>query len=89
MPRGILCACELCLLECVYCAYKVLATGGLSYPHLGTDGRGHQVLTKLGHSLHPMYPALTPLKGSHPGQQQLAGTYLHIPHAVSLEGMSF
>ena len=53
--------------------YKVLATGGLSYPHLGTDGRGHQVLTKLGHSLHPMYPALTPLKGSHPGQQQLAG----------------
>ena len=58
-------------MSAVFC--KVLATGGLSYPHLGTDGRGHQVLTKLGHRLHPMYPALTPLKGSHPGQQQLAG----------------
>ncbi|KAL3153436.1 hypothetical protein ABBQ38_011771 [Trebouxia sp. C0009 RCD-2024] len=63
----------------------VLATGGLSYPHLGTDGRGHQVLTKLGHSLHPMYPALTPLKGWHPGQQQLAGLSLYSVDAAAVD----
>ncbi len=56
---------------------QVLASGGLSYPHLGTDGSGHKIMTQLGHALHPMYPALTPLKGTHPGGQQLAGTSAH------------
>lgn len=74
---GACCLWSCAFLDYVSCLYKVLATGGLSYPHLGTDGRGHQVLTKLGHSLHPMYPALTPLKGWHPGQQQLAGWYTY------------
>src|SRR5687768_7712119 len=39
----------------------VMATGGLSVPTTGSDGRGLQVLAALGHALHPTYPALTPL----------------------------
>ena len=52
---------------------QVLATGGLSFPVLGTDGLGHRIAERLGHALHPCYPALTPLTGSHPAGQQLAG----------------
>lgn len=52
---------------------QVVATGGKSYPKLGTDGTGWDVLARLGHSLNEPYPALTPLKGSHPGGAQLAG----------------
>ncbi|DBA78212.1 TPA: hypothetical protein ACH3X2_008172 [Trebouxia sp. C0005] len=62
----------------------VLASGGLSYPHLGTDGSGHKIMSKLGHSMHPMYPALTPLKGPHPGGQQLAGLSLYSVEAAAV-----
>lgn len=51
----------------------VVATGGLSFPAVGTDGTGHRLLRGLGHSLKQLYPALTPLLGPHPGGQQLAG----------------
>ena len=50
-----------------------MATGGKSYPKLGTDGGGWRVLKGLGHSLRNPYPALTPLKGSHPSGAQLSG----------------
>eukprot|EP00854_Cymbomonas_tetramitiformis_P002578 gene2578-biopygen2508 len=53
-------------------------TGGLSFPGVGTDGTGHRILQKCGHSLHPTYPALTPLTGPHPGGQQLAGVSMNI-----------
>lgn len=56
----------------------VMATGGLSFPGVGTDGTGHRILQQCGHSLHPMYPALTPLTGPHPGGQQLAGVSMNI-----------
>jgi predicted Rossmann fold flavoprotein len=39
----------------------VVATGGLSVPRSGSDGRLLPVLAGLGHSLHETYPALTPL----------------------------
>lgn len=45
----------------------IAATGGLSIPGCGTDGTGHVIMEQLGHKLHPPYPALTPLKGPHPG----------------------
>jgi len=47
--------------------------GGLSFPKMGTDGTGHRIMEGLGHSLKPVYPALTPLKGRHPSNSQLAG----------------
>jgi hypothetical protein len=44
----------------------VLATGGLSVPHTGSDGRGLHVAAELGHALNPTYPALTPLTAREP-----------------------
>jgi len=39
----------------------VLATGGRSVPLTGSEGAGLDVLASLGHTVHPTYPALTPL----------------------------
>lgn len=39
----------------------VLATGGLSVPNTGSDGRGLEIAAELGHTLNPTYAALTPL----------------------------
>ena len=52
---------------------QVVATGGLSFPKMGTDGTGHRLVAKLGHAPTPVYPALTPLTGTHPAKAQLAG----------------
>ncbi|KAK9791604.1 hypothetical protein WJX73_004142 [Symbiochloris irregularis] len=55
----------------------VVATGGLSFPHLGTTGAGLKLLKQLGHSLIEPYPALTPLRGEPPGSASLAGISLY------------
>jgi len=39
----------------------IVATGGLSVPSTGSDGRGLDIARRLGHVVHPTYPALTPL----------------------------
>lgn len=39
----------------------VVAAGGLSVPSTGSDGRGLSILAGLGHTIHPTYPALTPI----------------------------
>ena len=39
----------------------IVASGGLSVPNTGSDGRGLGMLESLGHTIHPTYPALTPL----------------------------
>ncbi len=41
--------------------YFVLATGGKSFPGLGTTGDGFSILKKLGHTVTPLYPSLVPL----------------------------
>lgn len=56
----------------------IVATGGLSVPTTGTDGGGHKLLKSLGVALKPTYPALTPLTGSHPGAENLAGISLTV-----------
>ena len=47
----------------------VLATGGKSFPSLGTNGIGYSLLKddRIGHGVVHPYPALTPLRGTHPG----------------------
>ncbi|GLC46001.1 hypothetical protein PLESTB_001029100 [Pleodorina starrii] len=55
----------------------IVATGGLSFPAVGTDGTGHRLLRGLGHTLHEPYPALTPLTGAHPAGEQLAGVSMY------------
>lgn len=66
----------------------VLATGGLSFPTLGTTGTGHEILRGLGVKIVPTYPALTPLTGRHPGAgaEGLAGVSLYDCSASVVQG---
>ncbi len=40
----------------------IVATGGLGYPTLGAEGDGYKLAQALGHTITPLYPAMTPLK---------------------------
>ena len=62
----------------------VLATGGRSVPNTGSDGMGLELLGRLGHVVHPTYPALTPLLDASGAFTELAGVSL----AVSLSARS-
>jgi len=39
----------------------VLATGGLGYPMLGSEGDGYKIAKELGHTITQLYPAMMPL----------------------------
>jgi len=65
-------------------AAVVLATGGLSLPGTGSDGRGIAIARRLGHAIHPTYPALTPLTASPHPDAALAGISLDV--ALSAPG---
>jgi predicted Rossmann fold flavoprotein len=56
----------------------VVATGGLSVPTTGSDGRGLAMLAALGHEVHPTYPALTPVVASPAPFGSLAGVSLPV-----------
>jgi predicted Rossmann fold flavoprotein len=51
----------------------IMATGGLSVPNTGSDGRGLSILGELGHTVHPTYPALTPIVADPALFAELAG----------------
>ncbi len=53
----------------------IMATGGRSYPLTGSDGSGHRLARKLGHTVTPLLPSLVPLESPS-----------HIPEA--LQGLS-
>jgi predicted Rossmann fold flavoprotein len=59
-------------------AHVIVATGGLSVPATGSDGAGFGWLRALGHTIHPTYPALTPLTGAPPRHAALAGVSLNV-----------
>ena len=40
----------------------ILATGGLGYPILGSNGDGHKMVKDIGHNITQLYPAMMPLK---------------------------
>jgi hypothetical protein len=40
----------------------IIATGGLGYPLLGSDGDGYGFAKEMGHKVTPLYPAMMPLK---------------------------
>ena len=67
----------------------VVATGGLSVPATGSDGTGLRLLEKLGHTVHPLYPALTPLTAAPPRHAPLAGVSLPVGIAAPLDKGSF
>ena len=62
----------------IICKRLIMATGGCSFPSLGTVGDGYEMLKVVGHSTCPAnpYPALTPLLGRSPGDQELSGISL-------------
>ena len=56
----------------------VLATGGLSVPKTGSDGRGMEIAAKLGHTINTTYAALTPLIQERSPFQNLSGVSLPV-----------
>ena len=64
----------------------ILATGGLSVPNTGSDGAGLRIAERLGHTVHPTYPALTPLTGSDEAHTQLSGISLPVTLRARAEG---
>jgi predicted Rossmann fold flavoprotein len=56
----------------------ILATGGLSVPTTGSDGRGLAIAAALGHTVHATYPALTPLTAEPAPFAELAGISLSV-----------
>jgi predicted Rossmann fold flavoprotein len=64
---------QLLIARCV-----VLATGGLSVPKTGSDGAGLRMVGRLGHTIHPTYPALTPLTAEPHPHGSLAGVSLAV-----------
>ena len=41
--------------------YLIIATGGKTYPHTGSDGIGYEIAKKIGHSITDLIPAEVPL----------------------------
>jgi predicted Rossmann fold flavoprotein len=56
----------------------VVATGGLSVPSTGSDGRGLSILEALGHIIHPTYAALTPVLANGSPFAELSGVSLPV-----------
>ena len=75
--------------DVVRAGFVVVATGGLSVPATGSDGTGLRLLEKLGHTVNPLYPALTPLTASPPPHAPLAGISLPVRIAAPLDRGAF
>ncbi|MGC8826304.1 MAG: NAD(P)/FAD-dependent oxidoreductase, partial [Anaerolineae bacterium] len=54
----------------------ILAAGGMSYPGTGSTGDAYPWLEALGHTIHPLRPALVPLETLEPWSHALAGLTL-------------
>jgi predicted Rossmann fold flavoprotein len=64
----------------------VVATGGLSVPKTGSDGTGLAILERLGHVMHPTYPALTPITDDGGVFASLAGVSLPVTLTARSDG---
>lgn len=62
----------------IVAASVIVATGGKSLPGTGSDGLGFELVRGLGHTIHPIYPALTPLTAEPPRHAELAGVSLDV-----------
>lgn len=68
----------------IVCDAVIVATGGLSVPNTGSDGRGLAMVAALGHTLHARYAALTPLSADPAPFGALAGVSL--PVTITAKG---
>jgi len=60
----------------------IVATGGLSVPNTGSDGLGLRELARLGHTVHPVYAALTPITAAASPFSELSGVSLRVKLSV-------
>jgi predicted Rossmann fold flavoprotein len=60
------------------CDAVIVATGGLSVPNTGSDGLGLRELARLGHAVHPVYAALTPITARRSPFAELSGVSLRV-----------
>jgi hypothetical protein len=72
----------------LYVDAVVVASGGLSVPATGSDGRGLAMLARLGHTIHPTYPALTPVVAEPAPLGTLAGISLPVTITARNDGRS-
>jgi predicted Rossmann fold flavoprotein len=56
----------------------IVASGGLSVPNTGSDGLGLRELARLGHTVHPVYAALTPITADKSPFAELSGVSLSV-----------
>jgi predicted Rossmann fold flavoprotein len=64
----------------------ILATGGRSVPATGSDGVGLDLVARLGHTVHPTYPALTPLVCDPAPHAALSGISLDVRIRAKWQG---
>ena len=64
----------------------VLATGGRSVPATGSDGAGLDLAARLGHTVNPTYPALTPLVCDPAPHAALSGISLDVRIRAKWQG---
>ena len=64
----------------------IVATGGLSVPATGSDGAGLRFAESLGHTVHALYPALTPLIANPPVHAELSGLSLDVHIRAKWQG---
>ncbi len=64
--------------DCFVADAVIVATGGLSVPATGSDGRGLRVVEALGHIVHQPYAALTPLTATPAPFATLSGISLPV-----------
>jgi predicted Rossmann fold flavoprotein len=64
----------------------VVAAGGLSVPKSGSDGLLLPILSRLGHTIRPTYPALTPLTAPPSPYSNLAGISLPVELRAASDG---
>lgn len=60
----------------------IIATGGITYPSLGSSGDGQRMAASLGHRLSPMYGGLSPVRSSLVASASLSGITLSDARAV-------
>lgn len=60
----------------VYGDKVIMATGGVSYPVTGSDGKGFEILKKYGHTITDLRPALVPMNIKEEYAKELQGLSL-------------
>ena len=64
----------------------IAAMGGSAAPQMGTDGSGARLLSTLGHTVTPLYPALVQLRCDHPALRSLKGVRAHAALSLYIDG---